>query len=105
MKKKKYDAEFKEKLVKESLEIGNASLVGRKYDVHPGVVTRWVRESKKQPNKELQKNVLSSYQSLSQEPVDLESALNQNRQLKAIVGKKELEIAVLTDLLKKTSVQ
>ncbi|NLC44236.1 MAG: transposase [Clostridiales bacterium] len=102
MTRKTYDVEFKERLIKESLETGNASLIARKHSVHPSTVTRWVREGKKQPYKALQKNVLSSYQSLSQEPIELESALNQINQLKSIVGKKELEIAVLTDLLKKT---
>lgn len=101
MTRKTYDIEFKEKLVKESLETGNASLVARKYNVHSSTVTRWIREGKKQPYKTLQKNALSSYQSLSQEPIELESALSQIHQLKTIVGKKELEIAVLTELLKK----
>ncbi len=104
MKKKKYDTEFKEKLIKEAKETGNSSLVARKYNIHPSLVTRWVRENNKKPYKELQKNALSSYQALSQDPIDFRSALEQNQQLREIIGKKELEIAVLTDLLKKTAV-
>ena len=104
LQRRKYDSEFKEKLVKEALEVGNASQVARKYNIHTDTVTRWVRNAKNKPYKELQKNVLGSYQTLSQEPTDLESALNQNQQLREIIGKKELEIVVLTDLLKKTNV-
>lgn len=103
MQKRRYDAAFKEKLVKEVIETGNATVVARKYDINPGVVSRWVRDSKKQPYKEVQKKALIPYQSLSQEPLDLDSALKQIHQLKAIVGKKELEIEILSDLLKKTN--
>lgn len=87
MTRKTYDIEFKERLIKESLETGNASLIARKHNVHPSTVTRWIREGKKQPYKTLQKNALSSYQSLSQEPMELESALSQIQQLKSIIGK------------------
>jgi transposase len=103
MKQRKYEKEFKEKLVKEALETGNNSLVARKYNINPGVVCRWVRDSKKQPYKKMQAKALESYHSISEEPTDLGVALKQIHQLKAIVGKKELEIAVLTDLLKKTN--
>ena len=103
MQEKRYDAAFKEKLVKEAIETGNATVVARKYNINPGVVSRWVRDSKNQPYKEVQKKALIPYQSLSQEPLDLDSALKQIHQLTAIVGKKELEIEILSDLLKKTN--
>lgn len=103
MRKKRYDVAFKEKLVKEAIETGNNTVVARKYNINPGVVSRWVRDSKKQPYKEVQKQALIPYQSLSQEPLDLDSALKQIHQLKAIVGKKELEIEILSDLIKKTN--
>ena len=102
MQRKKYSQDFKDKLIKEALEIGNASVVARKYNINPTIVNRWIRQSKKQPEKELQKKALLSYQNLSHEPEDLESAIRQIQQLKKIIGKKELEIEVLTELLKKT---
>ncbi len=64
-------------------------------------MNRWVRNSKKQPEKEIQKKAIISYQNLLQEPSNLESALKQIQQLKEIIGKKELEIEVLSELLKK----
>ncbi|WP_094545510.1 transposase [Petroclostridium xylanilyticum] len=103
MQRRKFSQEFKEKLIKEALETGNASVVARKYDINPTVVSRWVRDSKKQPQKEIQKKALIPYQNLSQEPTDLDSALKQIQQLKGIIGKKELEIEVLSELLKKTN--
>jgi transposase len=103
MQRRKFSQEFKEKLIKEALETGNASVVARKYDINPTVVNRWIRDSKIQPEKEIQKKALTSYQNLYQEPIDLDSALKQIQQLKGIIGKKELEIEVLSELLKKTN--
>jgi transposase-like protein len=103
MQRRKFSQEFKEKLIKEALEIGNASVVARKYDINPTVVNRWIRDSKIQPEKEIQKKALFSYQNLYQEPTDLDTALKQIQQLKGIIGKKELEIEVLSELLKKTN--
>jgi transposase-like protein len=34
LQKKRYDAAFKEKLVKEAIETGNATVVARKYDIN-----------------------------------------------------------------------
>jgi transposase len=104
MQRRKFSQDFKEKLIKEALETGNASVVARKYDINPTVVSRWIRNNKKQPEKELQRQALIPYQGISQEPTDLDSALKQIQQLKGIIGKKELEIEVLSDLLKKTNV-
>lgn len=103
MQRKKYDMAFKERLIKEVLETGNASLIARKYGIHSSLVNRWVKTNKDEPYKKLQNSALASYQCLSREPTDLKSALEQNQQLRAIIGKKELEIVVLTDLLKKTN--
>lgn len=104
MKRRKFSQDFKDRLIKEALETGNASVVARKYDINPTVVNRWVRDSKKQPEREIQEKALVSYQNLSQEPTDLDSALRQIQQLKGIIGKKELEIEILSELLKKTNV-
>jgi transposase-like protein len=43
-KHKRYSAEFKNKIIKEAKETGNASLVARKHDLVAGTVTRWVRD-------------------------------------------------------------
>ncbi len=95
MQRRKYGQDFKEKLTKEALETDNASVVARKYDINPTVLNRWIRQRKKQPEKELQKKALFSYQNLYQEPEDLKSARKQIQQLKVIIGKKELKIELL----------
>ncbi len=91
-KNKRYSEEFKRQIIKEGEEVGNASLVARKHDVVPGTVTRWVRESKmvKITNNPLNIDYSTSF-SLDKE----------NEQLKKLLGEKDLEIAILKDLLKK----
>ncbi len=101
MKRRKFSQDFKDRLIKETLETGNASVVARKYDINPTVVNRWIRDGKIQPEKEIQTKALSSYQYLYQEPTVLDSAPKQIQQLKRIIGKKELGIEVLSELLKK----
>jgi|BioPla2DNA2_1021312.scaffolds.fasta_scaffold17195_4 transposase len=101
MQRRKFSQDFKKKLIKEAHETGNASVVARKYDINPTVVNRWIRNSRKQPEKELQKQALIPSQGISQEPTALDSALKQIQQLKKIIGKKELEIEVLSELFKK----
>ena len=92
-KQNRFSAEFKNQIVKEVQETGNATLVARKHDLVAGTVTRWVRESKdtNKKNNPLNQNYEIDSTSLEQE----------NDQLKKILGEKDLEIAILRDLLKK----
>lgn len=98
MAKKRYPIEFKLQVAQEAMETGNNVVVARRHDLNPNVVGRWVREYK---NGKLQKsskdpNVITPYEEEYQE------ALTQNEQLKKLLGEKDLEIAILKDLLKKT---
>ncbi len=102
MQRKKYSQEFKEQIIKEVLETGNASLVGRKHGVSKSLVSKWVRDKKTSPEKSLQEAIIRKYPSCSEEPDDFNDALKQNEQLKRLLGERELGIAVLRDLLKKT---
>jgi len=93
-KNKRYSEEFKRQIIKEVEEVGNASLVARKHDVVPGTVTRWVRESK--------------MVNITNNPLNIDYSTNfsldkENEQLKKLLGEKDLEIAILKDLLKKTT--
>ncbi len=90
----RYSEEFKRQIVKEVEETGNASLVARKHDIVSGTVTRWVRESKSSSKTNNPLNIdYSTNSSLDKE----------NEQLKKLLGEKDLEIAILKDLLKKTT--
>ncbi|WP_207707637.1 transposase [Desulfofundulus thermobenzoicus] len=46
MARKQYSPEQKMQMVKEVMETGNASIVGRRYDVAPSLISRWVRTYK-----------------------------------------------------------
>lgn len=96
-KQNRFTAEFKNQIVKEVEEIGNATLVARKHDLVAGTVTRWVGESKKTNKKNNRLN-----QNCDTDPTLLE---HENDQLKKLLGEKDLEIAILRDMLKKTNQQ
>lgn len=45
---RKHSDEFKKQVVKEALETGNSSLVGRKHNISPSIVARWVEKDGKE---------------------------------------------------------
>lgn len=94
MQRKRYSQEFKDQIVKESLEVGNAAIVARKNDLSANMVSRWVREHKNHNNIRI-----GPY---NQSAKALES---ENEKLKKLLGEKDLEIAILKDLVKKTNPQ
>ncbi len=95
MQRKHYSPEFKQQIVKEALEVGNSSIVARKYDINQNIVSRWVRQSK---NNDVNRTI-------PRVPQNHKELLNENEQLKKLLGKKELENEILRDLLKKTNPQ
>lgn len=101
---KKHSDEFKKQVVKEALETGNSSLVGRKYNISPSIVARWVRVEKPNPMKDMTNKALQVSHGLSEDPKEIKKAMEQNTQLKKLLGEKELEIEILRDLLKKTGI-
>lgn len=100
MQRKKYPQEFKKQVVKESLEVGNAAIVARKHDLSANMVSRWVREHKNQSN--IGFSPVHGNGSYNQSAKALES---ENEHLKKLLGEKDLEIAILRDLVKKTTPQ
>jgi transposase-like protein len=101
---KKHSDEFKKQVVQEAIETGNSSLVGRKYNISPSIVARWVREVKENPMKTMTKKALKSDLALNEDPKEAKKAVEQNTQLKKLLGEKELEIEILRDLLKKMKI-
>jgi transposase len=101
---RKHSDEFKKQVVKEALETGNSSLVGRKYDISPSIVARWVRAEKPNPMKTMARKALQANPDLSEDPKEAKKAMDQNTQLKKLLGEKELEIEILRDLLKKMKI-
>ena len=103
MGKGSYTKEFIAQILKEVDETGNASVVGRKYNINPSVVARWRRERKGSAIKDFEETTLKKHNIKPKEPTEYENAVKENKQLKSIVGEKELEIQILRDLLKKTN--
>ncbi len=101
---KRHPEEFKKQVVKEALETGNSSLVGRKYNISPSIVARWVRAVKPDPMKKMTRKALQASTNLIEDPKEAKKAIEQNVQLKKLIGEKELEIEILRDLLKKTKI-
>lgn len=101
MNRKHYSPEMKMQIVKEALETGNASIVARRHDIAPSLVARWTRCYKRYgafyPEKEGPGTNGSGI------PPDYKKIAKENEQLKKLLGEKDLEIAILRDLLKKTN--
>jgi transposase len=102
MERKRYSIEFKQQLIQEAQEVGNASQVARKHGIDGKMLLRWIRESKqtnwKKSNPESKK--IAAYTPTPKEFVELE---HENDKLKKLLGEKDLEISILRDLLKKSN--
>lgn len=93
MNRKKYTDEFKQQIVKEAIETGNMSLVARQHEIAKSMVAKWVKDFKNPPvPKSKGKTIDNSYYK------EIEA---ENDKLKKLLGEKDLEIAILKDLLKK----
>lgn len=93
MRRSKYSSEFKLQVVQEAKEVGNKAAVARRYEIHENLVRKWVKEFEEHPELAGQGDVPSS--------LELKGLEQENDQLKRLLGEKDLEIAILRDLLKK----
>lgn len=89
--------DFRAQIVKECLEVGNESLVARRHNLSKNTVHSWVKTTKSRGNTQ------PLPQKTSQRQVELEKRLSEvsteNVRLKSIVANKELELAILRELL------
>jgi transposase-like protein len=93
MKRTNHSKDFKLQVVKEATETGNNSLVARRYQLNPNMVSRWIREYKEGKYGEVDVVDLPD--------LDSKELSKENEKLKIILGEKDLEIAILRDLIKK----
>ncbi|WP_026961810.1 transposase [Alicyclobacillus herbarius] len=107
MERRKFTAEFKRQVVEQAIAAGNNSVVARKYDIRPNVVSKWVRQYKagqalqgSHPKGNATHVTQQEHAQLVAENRELDK---QNAHLKQLLGEKDLEIAILRDLLKKQS--
>lgn len=100
MKSKRYPKEFKDQLIKEAQETGNVQQVAKRHEVSPKTLYSWISQSKhkawQHTNGESRKTAI--YMPSHQEFKQLES---ENDKLKKLLGEKDLEIAIMRDLIKK----
>ena len=100
MTRKRYPKEFKDQLVQETAEIGNAAQVAKRHEVNLKSLYRWISQSKHKAwqTTSAKAKKTAVYIPSHQEFKQLE---NENDKLKKILGEKDLEIAILRDLVKK----
>jgi len=98
MKSKGYSEEFKEQVLKEVEETGNMTLVARNHNIPSTTINTWVRKQKNGAKVGSSRGPKSSNFSSNSYNKDLEK---ENDLLKRTLGEKDLEIAILKDLLKK----
>ena len=79
------------------MKTGNSALVARRYELSGSLVALWVREFKSGKYSTGSNNELN-FKNLTRENLQL---YQENDQLKKMLGDKELEIAVLKNLIKK----
>ncbi|RBW67271.1 transposase [Bacillus taeanensis] len=97
MKRQKYSKEFKLQVVKEALETGKKALVSRRYELSTNMVHRWVRE--------YNQGKFENGSSLENSSLETKELAQENDQLKRLLGEKDLEIAILRDMIKKKNPQ
>ena len=96
MKTKRYDQEFKEQIIRECQEVGNAALVARRHGLSKNTVHNWLKASRRNGSVvPLPKN---KEQRLREAERRLEELSRENDRLKRIVAEKELELAILKEL-------
>ena len=100
MTRKKYSVDFKQQIIQEALETGNNSVVARRHDLSTSMVSRWVREHKKVKYQPYTGNSKSSI-NIDQVSKENQLLFEENEKLKKLLGDKDLEIAILRDLIKK----
>lgn len=100
MKGNAYSDEFKEQVIKEVEETGNATLVARNHGIPATTIYTWVKSKKKSNSSISSRGPKSSNFNSNNYSKEIEK---ENDHLKKLLGEKDLEIAILKDLLKKTN--
>jgi transposase-like protein len=99
--KKTYSDDFKEQVMKECQEVGNVSVVARRYEISASTIYSWISAARaKGSTKTLPRKAEERVAELE---TRLKSISTQNEQLKRLVAEKELELAILRDLRDKSN--
>lgn len=93
MRRSKHSTEFKLQVIKEAQETRKISIVARRYELNPNMVSRWIREHKEGKFGDVDMQTIPDF--------DPKEMSKENEKLKVLLGEKDLEIAILRDLIKK----
>jgi transposase len=93
MKRNKHSKEFKLQIVKEAVETGNTAAVARRYEIAANMLHRWTKEYEAGKFGDTSLDVVTALES--------KVLVQENDQLKKLLGEQALEIAILRDLIKK----
>jgi len=96
-----HSAETKLRVVKEALETGNGSMVARRHDLSSSMVNRWVRQYQQYGEAAFKGGSESNGKAGGYTNKDYRKLEEENERLKRILGEKDLEVAILRNLLKK----
>ncbi|APM39901.1 transposase [Clostridium kluyveri] len=103
MKGKSYTKELKEEVLREAKEVGNVSLVSRRHGISKSTIFTWIKNSKDEIKvKPGRKALVEGEKELENE---LTEVTKENDHLKKLLGEKDLEVAILRDLIKKSNPQ
>jgi transposase-like protein len=97
---KAYTDEFKEQVLRDVEETDNIALVARKHNISSTTINTWIKRSTSVKSSSTRAPKSSSFNSGNTNK-ELEK---ENDTLKKLLGEKDLEIAILKDLLKKRAV-
>lgn len=98
MKGTKYTQDVKEQVLRDLEETGDMSLVARKHNIPLSTISTWIRKSKQSGSSSRGPNSANFNSIKASKEIEKE-----NETLKKLLGEKDLEIAILKDLLKKTN--
>lgn len=91
-----YSDEFKEQVLAECEQVGNAALVARRHQISENTIYTWMRNRRKNGSvKALPKSQASRLEELEKR---LKLVSTENERLKRLVAEKELELAILKEL-------
>ncbi|MDK2901816.1 MAG: transposase [Thermosediminibacterales bacterium] len=97
MKNRQYSDEFKEQLIKECQETGNVASVARRHEISPNTIHTWISKYRKRRTaKSLPKTKDNRYKAIERQ---LKEVSTENDRLKRLLADKELELAILKELM------
>ena len=96
-----HSKETKIKIIKEALATGKVSIVARRYELSASMVSKWVRQYKKDGEAAFNKGARSQVAIPVLNEKEYFKLEKENELLKRILGEKDLEVAILRGLVKR----